>query len=73
VVRRGFGTGPVDRRWCGKVDYESRTLGLDRNELGAFLVHAGPIGRTSPWSSSSHNLVEVRGRTPLQSHTRAAG
>ena len=24
-----------------KVDYESRTLGLDRNELGAFLVRAG--------------------------------
>lgn len=24
-----------------KVDYESRTLGLDRNELGAFLVQAG--------------------------------
>lgn len=24
-----------------KVDYEARTLGLDRNELGAFLVHAG--------------------------------
>jgi integrase/recombinase XerD len=24
-----------------KVDYESRTLGLDRNELGAFLVPAG--------------------------------
>ena len=23
-----------------KVDYESRTLGLDRNELGAFLVQA---------------------------------
>ena len=27
-----------------KVDYESRTLGLDRNELGAFLVQAG-LGR----------------------------
>ena len=25
-----------------KVDYEARTLGLDRNELGAFLVQAGP-------------------------------
>lgn len=25
-----------------KVDYESRTLGLDRNELGALLVQAGP-------------------------------
>jgi len=24
-----------------KVDYESRTLGLDRNELGAILVQAG--------------------------------
>jgi hypothetical protein len=24
-----------------KIDYESRTLGLDRNELGAFLVQAG--------------------------------
>ncbi len=24
-----------------KVDYESRTLGMDRNELGAFLVQAG--------------------------------
>ena len=24
-----------------KVDYESRTLGLDSNEPGAFLVHAG--------------------------------
>src|SRR5687767_6094494 len=24
-----------------KVDYESRTLGLDRNELPAFPVHAG--------------------------------
>lgn len=28
-----------------KVDYESRTLGLDRNELGAFLVQAG-LGST---------------------------
>lgn len=26
-----------------KVDYESRTLGLDRNELGAFLVQAGLV------------------------------
>ena len=25
-----------------KIDNESRTLGLDRNELGAFLVQAGP-------------------------------
>ncbi len=33
-----------------KVDYESRTLGLDRNELGAFLVQAG-LGSpaTMPW------------------------
>ena len=30
-----------------KVDYESRTLGLDRNELGAFLVQAG-IGCPRP-------------------------
>lgn len=27
-----------------KLDYESRTLGLDRNELGAFLVQAGLCG-----------------------------
>ena len=27
-----------------KVDYESATLGLDRNELGAFLVQAGLSG-----------------------------
>ena len=34
-----------------KVDHESRTLGLDRNELGALLVQAG-LGRlaTTRWS-----------------------
>ena len=33
-----------------KVDYESRTLGLDRNELGAFLVQAGlGLLATTPW------------------------
>jgi hypothetical protein len=33
-----------------KVDYESRTLGLDRNELGAFLVQAGlGLPRDQPW------------------------
>lgn len=38
-----------------KVDYESRTLGLDRNELGAFLVQAGPSARpaTTPWPRCS--------------------
>ncbi len=36
-----------------KVDYESRTLGLDRNELGAFLVQAG-IG-----SARDHALASV--------------
>ncbi|MGH9152173.1 MAG: tyrosine-type recombinase/integrase [Acidimicrobiales bacterium] len=34
-----------------KVDYESRALGLDRNELGAFLVQAGlgSARATTPW------------------------
>jgi integrase/recombinase XerD len=36
-----------------KVDYESRTLGLDRNELGAFLVQAG-IG-----SARDHALASL--------------
>jgi len=36
-----------------KVDYESRTLGLDRNELGAFLVQAG-VG-----SSRDHALTSL--------------
>jgi site-specific recombinase XerD len=36
-----------------KVDYESRTLGLDRNELGAFLVQAG-LG-----SSRDHALASL--------------
>ena len=36
-----------------KVDYESRTLGLDRNELGAFLVQAG-VG-----SSRDHALASL--------------
>ncbi len=33
-----------------KVDYESRTLGLDRNELGTFLVRpaSAPLA-TTPW------------------------
>jgi len=43
-----------------KVDYDSRTLGLDRNELGAFLVQAG-IG-----SARDHALGVAAGsqRTP---------
>jgi integrase/recombinase XerD len=36
-----------------KVDYESRTLGLDRNELGALLVQAG-IG-----SARDHALISL--------------
>ncbi len=36
-----------------KVDYDTRTLGLDRNELGALLVHAG-IG-----SARDHALVTM--------------
>lgn len=31
-----------------KIDYESHTLGLDRNELGAFLVQAGLCGGRDP-------------------------
>ncbi len=41
-----------------KVDYESRTLGLDRNELGAFLVQAG-IG--SPRDHALAVLLAVNG------------
>jgi site-specific recombinase XerD len=36
-----------------KVDYESRTLGLDRNELGALLVQAG-LG-----SARDHALITL--------------
>ena len=41
-----------------KVDYDSRTLGLDRNELGAFLVQAG-IG--SPRDHALAVLLAVNG------------
>jgi integrase/recombinase XerD len=36
-----------------RVDYESRTLGLDRNELSALLVQAG-LG-----SSRDHALISI--------------
>jgi integrase/recombinase XerD len=41
-----------------KVDYESRTRGLDRNELGAFLVHAG-LG--SPRDHALASLLALNG------------
>ncbi len=41
-----------------KVDYESRTLGLDRNELGAFLVQAG-LG--SPRDHALASLLALNG------------
>jgi len=41
-----------------KVDYESRTLGLDRNELGAFLVQAGI---SSPRDHALAVLLAVNG------------
>ena len=41
-----------------KVDYESRTLGLDRNDLGAFLVQAvWARPATTPWRRSSPSTV----------------
>jgi len=41
-----------------KVDYESRTLGLDRNELGAFLVQAG---MSSPRDHALAVLLAING------------
>ncbi len=41
-----------------KVDYESRTLGLDRNELGAFVVQAG-LG--SPRDHALASLLALNG------------
>ncbi len=41
-----------------KVDYESRTLGLDRNELGAFLVQAGIA---SPRDHALASLLALNG------------
>ncbi len=41
-----------------KVDYESRTLGLDRNELGAFLVQAG---LASPRDHALASLLALKG------------
>ncbi|HEX2273099.1 MAG TPA: tyrosine-type recombinase/integrase, partial [Acidimicrobiales bacterium] len=41
-----------------KLDYESRTLGLDRNELGAFLVQAG-LG--SPRDHALASLLALNG------------
>ena len=41
-----------------KVDYESRTLGLDRNQLGAFLVQAG-LG--SPRDHALASLLALNG------------
>ena len=41
-----------------KVDYESRTLGLDRNELGAFLVQAG---LSSPRDHALSSLLALNG------------
>ncbi len=41
-----------------KVDYESRTLGLDRNELGAFLVQAG---LSSPRDHALASLLALNG------------
>jgi len=40
------------------VDYESRTLDLDRNELGAFLVQAG-LG--SPRDHAVASLLALNG------------
>ena len=50
-----------------KVDYESRTLGLDRDELGAFLVHAG-LG--SPRDHALASLLALNG--PRVSDDRSA-
>ncbi len=41
-----------------RVDYESRTLGLDRNELGAFLVQAG-LG--SPRDAALASVLALNG------------
>ncbi|MDP9441859.1 MAG: site-specific integrase, partial [Actinomycetota bacterium] len=49
-----------------KVDYESRTLGLDRNELGAFLVQAG-LG-----SARDHALASLLAPTAFASPRRSA-
>jgi integrase len=40
------------------VDYESRTLGLDRNELGAFL---GQAGLGSPGDHALASLLALNG------------
>jgi hypothetical protein len=49
---------PALNRRRPKVGYESRTLGLDRNELGAFLVQAG-LG--SPRDAALASLLALTG------------
>ena len=44
-----IGRNPAAHVRRPKVDYESRTLGLDRNELGAFLVQAGLADEAREW------------------------
>ncbi len=53
-----IGRNPAVHLRRPKVDYESRTLGLDRNELGGFLVQAG-IG--SPRDHALAVLLAVNG------------
>ncbi len=52
------GRNPALKLRRPKVDYESRTLGLDRNELGAFLVQAG-LG--SPRDHALASLLALNG------------
>ncbi len=56
-----------------KVDYESRTLGLDRNELGAFLVQAGlgsprDHGQAPGAAGGDHQAHQPPQSSPLLHH-----
>jgi integrase/recombinase XerD len=44
LVHEGWGTASASRSSRPKVSQESTRLGLDRTELGAFLVQAGLSG-----------------------------
>jgi hypothetical protein len=49
------------RRMCRpRVDYESRAIGLDRNEIGALLVAAGALAAACAATAASANLFHVR-------------
>ena len=66
VLRPGTARRPQPRpqRLPAKVDYESRTLALDRNELGAFLVQAGlgtPRGPRPGVATGPQRTAHLRG------------